>query len=316
MMATISKAKTFLFDPRDQRLRSGWRILCLVVLLILLSNVAMRSTRAVLGSLPKSSDLVIYLIAVSATIAVFLSRRYFDKKSFVSLGLRLDSLACKDLLFGFALSGLMGGLIFGLMAVLGLIEITGINWSLDSAYTAGDAQSLTWVTIGALTLLLLPNVVIGWWEELVFRGSLLQNMIEGMGQFWAVLASCVLYGLVHSMNPNASLLSSGIIVLFGFLRIYGYLATHQLWLSMGMHIGWNFFQGSIFGYAASGHKTSSLFVQTASGPVWLSGGEFGPEASVLIIPIVVLALLIMRLWIGSTRTTIAGGAAATSPTEE
>lgn len=263
----------------------------------------MFSTRAVLGSLRKDSDLVIYLIAISATIAVFLSRRYLDKKSFVSFGLKLDSLAIKDLFFGFLLSGLMAGLVFGLMAAFGLVEITGINWRLETNVAADNSQNLALITIGSLLFLLIPNVIIGWWEELVFRGYLLQNMIEGMGRLWAVLASCVLYGLVHSMNPSASLLSSGIIVLFGFLRIYGYLATHQLWLSIGMHIGWNFFQGTIFGYAASGHETISLVEQTASGPIWLSGGEFGPEASVLIIPVIVLALVSMRYWAKATRTT-------------
>jgi membrane protease YdiL (CAAX protease family) len=299
----INKLKTIFFNPCDHRLRSGWRILCFVILLILLSITAQFSTRAVLGSLRKDSDLVIYLIAGAATIAVFLARRYLDKKSFVSLGLRFNSLAIKDLFFGFVLSGLMAGMVFGLMAALGLVDITGVNWSLGSALGADQSRDIGVIAIGTLALLLIPNVMIGWWEELVFRGYLLQNMIEGMGQVWAVLASCILYGLVHSMNPNASLLSSGIIVLFGFLRIYGFLATHQLWLSMGMHIGWNYFQGTIFGYAASGHATNSLIEQTPSGPVWLSGGEFGPEASVLVIPVVVLALLVMRLWVRSTRAT-------------
>ncbi len=177
------------------------------------------------------------------------------------------------------------------------------HWSLDTGSRAGPSHAIALTTIGTLFLFLIPNAIIGWWEELVFRGYLLQNMIEGMGQIWALLASCVLYGVVHSMNPSASLLSSGIIVLFGFLRIYGFLATHQLWLFMGMHIGWNFFQGAVFGYAASGHETNSLIEQTPSGPVWLSGGAFGPEASVLIVPIVLLALLIMRWWVSSTRVT-------------
>ena len=49
------------------------------------------------------------------------------------------------------------------------------------------------------------------WEELVFRGYLLQNMIDGLGTLWAVIISCILYGVVHHSNPNAGLLSSAII---------------------------------------------------------------------------------------------------------
>ena len=113
----------------------------------------------------------------------------------------------------------------------------------------------------------------------------------------AVLVSCVLYGLVHSANPNAGLLSTVIIVLFGYLRIYGYLSTGQLWLSIGMHTGWNFFQATVFGFAASGHAEAwTLVTHESAAANWLSGGEFGPEASVLTVPVVLIALVVMRVW--------------------
>ena len=90
---------------------------------------------------------------------------------------------------------------------------------------------------------------------------------------------------------------SVIIVLFGFLRIYGDTLTKMLWLSMGMHIGWNFFQGPVFGFAASGHRKASVVdITIISNNDWLTGGEFGPEGSVLIIPIIFLALFAMRVY--------------------
>ena len=145
--------------------------------------------------------------------------------------------------------------------------------------------------------MLLSTILIGYWEELAFRGYLLQNMIDGMGLSVAVVVSCLLYGATHAGNPNAGVLSTLIIVLFGFLRIYGYLGTGLLWLSMGMHIGWNFFQGPVFGYAASGHAEDLTVIshQTA-GPDWLTGGQFGPESSLITVPVVLLALLAMRFW--------------------
>lgn len=265
----------------DGRLRAGWRILGFVLLLVLLSAAGQVGVRSVLGSLPRGSDLMFAIIAVAATVAVLVARRFVDGKSFVSLGLAIDRRTAKDLLFGFLLSGLMAGLVFGSMAGVGLIENIRIS----------D------VRLTALLALLLPNVLIGWWEEIVFRGYLLQNMIEGLGPRTAVLVSCVLYGLVHAFNPNAGILSTSIIVLFGFLRIYGYLATRQLWLSMGMHIGWNYFQGPVFGYAASGLQSwPSLLEHTPSGPVWLTGGDFGPEASLVTIPVLGLALAAMWVW--------------------
>ena len=52
-----------------------------------------------------------------------------------------------------------------------------------------------------------------------------------------------------------------------------YLKTNMLWLSIGMHIGWNFFQGPILGFGASGHKKLSLLDLTVLDPAWLSGAE-------------------------------------------
>ena len=265
----------------DGRLRAGWRILGFVLLLVFLSVVGQLGVRSILGGLPKGSDLAIAIIAVAATIAMIIARRFIDKKSFVSFGLTIDGGTVKDLLFGMLLSFLMAGLVFGVMASVGFIENIEVNE----------------LGLSALLLLLLPNILIGWWEEIVFRGYLLQNLIEGLGLKTAVLVSCLLYGLVHAANPNAGLLSTAIIVLFGFLRIYGYLATRQLWLSMGMHIGWNFFQGPVFGYAASGQDSSSTLLEhTAAGPEWWTGGAFGPEASLITIPVLALALGAMWAW--------------------
>ncbi len=268
----------------DGRLRAGWRILAFIIILMAIAVGGQTAVRAALGGLPRGSTLVLAIIAVAATIAVLIARRFLDRKSFVSLGFSGLGSAWKDLLFGFALSAAMAGAVLWLMVVFGFVSNVHVSW-------AGSA------TVMLLLSLLLPNIIVGYWEELVFRGYLLQNMVEGMGLNVAVVTSCLLYGLLHASNPNATLLSSAIIVLFGYLRIYGYLSTGLLWLSIGMHIGWNFFQSAVFGFAASGHaENQTLFSHDPAAPDWLSGGEFGPEGSVLIIPVLLLALFAMRLW--------------------
>jgi membrane protease YdiL (CAAX protease family) len=288
--------KNWFINPDDRRLRAGWRILAFMPLLVSLAVAGQLGVRALLGGLPRGSTLGLAIIAVAATIAVYIARRFLDRKSFVSFGFSSARSGSLDLLFGFALSGAMAGLVLWLMVVLGYV--TNIQ--------------LQWLGLSSATLLvaaLLPNLLIGYWEELVFRGYLLQNMRDGMGLKIAVVVSCVLYGLVHSANPNATALSTAIIVLFGFLRIYAYLATGLLWLSIGMHTGWNYFQSTVFGFAASGHaENETLFTHDTSAADWLSGGAFGPEGSVLIIPVLLLALLAMRAW--STRRSQKGALVA------
>ncbi len=247
------------------------------------------------------SPVIVGILALVATVSVFLARRYLDKRSFVSLGLGGGGKAWRDGLFGFGLSGAMAAIFLLMNLGLGLLEIQSAGTAFGSASqsalnTYGPLlQSFGW---GALGILFLEHLLVGYWEELVFRGYLFRNMTEGMGLRLSIAISCLVYGLIHVANPNAGLLSTGIIVLFGFLRIYGLLLTRYLWLSIGMHIGWNFFQGPVFGFGASGHRKPSLLELNIKGPEYLTGGAFGPEGSVLIIPVLILALLSMRWWAG------------------
>lgn len=279
----VPAKRGWLRNPQDNRLRAGWRILVFLVVFYSLALPTLFGLRALIG-FSKSSPLVIVIIALTATTAVYIARRWIDKRDFDSLGLKMSRKGAADAIFGFVLSGLMMAAVFGVMLGLGYIgqvEIAAMGWS----------------TVGFLVGSLLTMALVGFWEELVFRGYILQNMAEGMGMRTAVLISCILYGLVHSLNPHAGLLSTAIIVLFGYLRIYGYLSTGQLWLSIGMHAGWNFFQATVFGFAASGHaEGSSLLTHDTLAADWLSGGKFGPEASVVTIPVVLIALAVMRAW--------------------
>ncbi len=302
----MSTLKKYFINPEEGRLRSGWRILLFIIIFWVLAAITL-IIKPLFGDITKREFLqhyaliIVSILALGASVAVPLARKILDKRSFVSLGLKLNKKAFRDVLFGFFLSAVMAALFFALMLLFGFIEFNGFNFNTATELSNSPSDFATYmsvISVGSLALLLLEHILVGYWEELVFRGYLLQNMIDGMGVKAAIVISCLIYGLIHATNPNAGLLSSSIIVLFGFLRIFGYLSTKMLWLSIGMHIGWNFFQGPVFGFAASGHKKAMVIDQTLiSNQDWLSGGEFGPEGSVLIVPIVVLALVVMR-WYG------------------
>lgn len=243
--------KNLFYNSDEHRVRAGWRIVGFVFLFWCLAATVF-AVKPMLGEMTKRefmndySLLIVAILAIAATIAVPIARRVFDKRSFLSLGMQRSSLSVKDLTFGFILSGGMAGLFLCVAVMSGTVEMNGVNWSADSFKNFSYVQFISSMSLAVLLLLLLEMVFVGYWEELVFRGYLFQNMTDGMGLKIAIGISCILYGLIHAANPNAGLLSSTIIVLFGFLRIYGYLATNMLWLSIGMQIGWNFFQGPVY----------------------------------------------------------------------
>ena len=80
------------------------------------------------------------------------------------------------------------------------------------------------------------------------------------------------------------------------LFVYGFVRTGQLWLPIGLHIGWNFFQSSVFGFPVSGLDRPGLLDITVSGPELWTGGAFGPEAGLIVLPICLLGAVLVHIY--------------------
>lgn len=279
-------------------LRAGWRIFLFLVMFAAITAASMFAVRTILGSLPKLSLLQFSILGVTATLAVLLARRLLDQQSFVSLGLTLDRYAVLDVAAGIVNSAVVMATVFFIMLWSGLIEFHGFSWWTGSVGADIRLQAAILPVVLAVAYKL---AVVAWWEELVFRGYFFQNLIAGMGLMWAIIISSLVFGLTHIMNPEGSVLGGILIAFITPQLIYAYLKTGQLWLPMGLHLGWNFFQASIFGFAASGQESPSLISQSPLGPEWLSGGEFGAEGSVLIIPVTLFSYLLVHYWVRATR---------------
>jgi hypothetical protein len=69
-------------------------------------------------------------------------------------------------------------------------------------------------------------------------------------------------------------------VLIGVLLSIAYLRTRALWLPWGIHLGWNTTLGLLFGLPVSGIRLFNVVIRTSvTGPRWLTGGDYGLEAS-------------------------------------
>ena len=131
-------------------------------------------------------------------------------------------------------------------------------------------------------------------EEIVFRGVVYRLFEEGFGTLIAVLLSGVLFGLLHAGNPGATVASSTAIALeAGVLLASAYTLTRSLWLPIGLHFGWNFTEGGIFGTSVSGGTAGGLLNTRLVGPDALTGGQFGPEASLPAVGICFTAAVVM-----------------------
>jgi membrane protease YdiL (CAAX protease family) len=274
-----SLLRRIFISPDEPRLRAGWRILIqFISLFIIVIFIGFLAQFLIQFGLNEYLGSIIVVFAI--TTSVFMGRRFLDRRSFVSLGLKLDTWTILDLFAGFAIGGMMIGLIFYLEKTLGWLTIDGYalqNFPLEEIRGAAIAALITFIFVG-------------WQEELVTRGYILQNLIEGLNVFWAVIISSILFGLMHFANPNSSINGAVGIFLIGIFLSYAYLATRQLWLPVGLHIGWNFFEGTIFGYPVSGVDSFHVLRQSVNGPRLITGGSFGPEAGLVLLVGLVLGV--------------------------
>jgi hypothetical protein len=131
-------------------------------------------------------------------------------------------------------------------------------------------------------------------EELVFRGTVYRLFEKGFGTLVAIILSGALFGLIHAFNPGATIVSTLAIAFeAGILLAAAYTVTRSLWLPIGLHFGWNFTEGGIFSAAVSGGHSHGLINTTFSGPALITGGAFGPEASIIAVTICTIAALMM-----------------------
>ncbi|OFV85440.1 MAG: hypothetical protein A2W26_04580, partial [Acidobacteria bacterium RBG_16_64_8] len=224
--------------------------------------------------------------AVVFVVATFLARRFLDRRSFISLGFTLDRHTLPDLVIGVLIPLPILGVAFLIETSLGWVHWEGWAWQ---QLPAGD---VVLGLAGGLAIF----VGVGLAEEALSRGYHLQNLAESMGLPGGLLVSSVLFSALHVFNPGFDGRAALGLVLAGYFLATGWVWTRRLWLSIGLHIGWNFFEGTVFGYAVSGLDLFRLMRHRVEGPEWVTGGAFGPEAGLVILPGLLLGTWLVWLY--------------------
>lgn len=177
------------------------------------------------------------------------------------------------LLLGFLLFSAMTGIV----ALLGGFEVLGVRGA------------------GQIWMMLAMAIISGTFEETLFRGILFRHLEGLLGSVAALAITSALFGAAHLANPGATWFAALAIAMeAGILLGAAYMLTRDLWLAVGLHAAWNFTQGWVFSVPVSGGEAPlGLLVTRRIGPEWLTGGDFGLEASVVAMVVATLAGLAM-----------------------
>lgn len=241
-----------------------------------------------------------------ALLSVWLAGRFLDRRPFAEFGFHLSGGWWLDLLFGMALGALLMTTVFLVQSGLGWVTVTG---SFESLVPGAPF----WLAVLVPATLF---VCVGFYEELVSRGYQLRNAAEGLnsssiGPRGAVLLAWALssafFGYLHAANPNATILSTANVALAGLMLGCGYVLTGELAIPIGLHVTWNFFQGTVFGFPVSGLRIGGatfLSIEQGGPDLW-TGGPFGPEGGLLAPAAMALGILLTALWVRLRRGRVA-----------
>jgi hypothetical protein len=201
----------------------------------------------------------------------------------------LEQRAADELRFSGAARGLAGGAAAG-AGLLTLVYL--ILWAAGAVTFRGFAG------LSGLGHALAVAIASAVGEEIVFRGVIFRRLEGALGTSIALVISAAIFGLVHAGNTGASWISTLAIALeSGALLGIAYAATRSLWLPIGLHFGWNFTEGGVLGAAVSGGQYQGLIAAPLSGPPWLTGGAFGPEASLVALIVSLCASTALGLYV-------------------
>ena len=222
-----------------------------------------------------------YSMIIFMAILLWLFMKFIDKQPFVQIGLQTKG-RLKEFNYGILLGFIIMTTAFLFLLSINEIVFSNFSFSLDKVL---------------LSVILFVGVSI--FEEVVFRGYLLKNLLESFNPFVALFISSIFFSLIHGSNPNVTTLGLCNIFLAGFFLGASYVFTKNLWFPIGLHFSWNFFQ-AMFGFKVSGLDSYSIIEFTIPENNILNGGEFGFESSILSFLIILFSTILIWKYYKST----------------
>lgn len=265
------------------QLRNGWWMV-IFILFIAVTRLLYKPVTAILDSVGATEGMLEPIPFLFVLLVTWICVR-----------LRRESLAS----VGFDLGGrwfrhVLAGTIVGtgaMLAIVGLIALTG-----GVRFELNPGRSVEILMYG-LYLFLFASLL----EETLFRGFLFQRLVSASSPRIALIAFALLFAAAHWGNPGmhgATRIWATVDTALGAVLLgLAYLRTGSLALPVGIHLGWNWAQGYLLGFGVSGYGQTGwfrpLFQDRAE---WITGGPFGPEASVFAVAVDLMLVAVLWRW--------------------
>jgi membrane protease YdiL (CAAX protease family) len=285
------KLKNIFLGPKG--IRSGWRFLIFVFLLQLINGFVQK---LIYGGLHYKEHAlwhpVDFLMIEGITFAVTLltalvMMQFIERKrwSFRDYGLGTQKA------LPLFLAGSLWGILLPSLVMLLIYVFNGVSFH-------GVALSGAIMWHFAL-LWLAAMLLLGCSEEFLFRGYPLFTLSTGIG-FWpaSIVLSLIFGGLHYFTKPMETWIDATSVTAIGFFLCLALRRTGNLWFPIGFHAAFDYVALVFYGSPNSGNQGKSvqgaILNTNFHGAGWLTGGPCGIEASILILPLIVLMFVIFN----------------------
>lgn len=301
----------FVFINSNKQLRSGWKIAAVMAAYILASIVIMTfagmaagiillilrggtvNARGMSANITKLMNENPYMEAATQIadfailmIVIYIFLRIFEKKGFGHIGFTKARSNSRQLIFGLLMGALSMTIIFLVLLLTG-------NITLRSAKPQFTVSALTGIV---------SFVLVGIKEEALSRGYCITVLNQMKKPWLSVLISSLIFSSLHIFNSNVKIFGLINIALVGILFGYMFIKTSSLWMPIGYHITWNYFQGNVFGFPVSGGSHQGIFTLSEFNDNILTGGKFGPEAGILTTIVIIIGLIVIWRFFRSAKS--------------
>ena len=279
----------------DQKVRLIWRFSIFILVFVLIKALLNTILSIFLdtGLLYEVFARIIYFISV--ILSLFFQIKYIDKTSFEKYGLKIEQKWLQEFIIGAFIAIIQLSLFFIGMYFTNNLKIIDYFVTNSSEYTF----------IEGFFAELIRQLSASISEEIMFRSFLIYIIYEVFNRIGKIekkniILACIitssLFGIVHLTNDGATIYSTINLSFDGMMICLPFLISGRLGMSIGMHFSWNIFQGAIYGFPNSGQIAKASILSSELQENIFTGGLFGPEGSILLLVLDILAVVFIIYW--------------------
>lgn len=294
-----------IFKNKDGEIRSGWKIVLtylFLYLIITIINVLVGITIGIVYAMKGVNNLsaietffrgdVGMLISSILNnggfiLASILTWKLLDKKKIRDMGIVNITKGKKEFLLGL----LMGAVSISIVCII-LLLFRQVK--LNNPLSKPDISM-------SLMTGLISFVFVGFGEEFFSRAYVMSVLKQTKNKWFIIIISSAIFSALHLFNNAIGALPLFNLFLAGILLGYMFMKSKSIWMPIGFHITWNYFQGYIWGFQVSGSSIKGMYQIEIVNNNFINGGAFGPEGGIVVTGILVVFIVIVKLYYSKKR---------------